>query len=246
VTTVSTPLCVLIVDDDNDIRELLVTYLSGQGISAREANCEVQLKTQLTKQHFDVILLDINLGAEDGFAIARRLRQHWHGGLLMVSGRGDMVDKVCGLELGADDYICKPFELRELLARVRSVSRRTSQTPAMIHSTADKHPNVYYAFDRYVLDIQARELQTNTGTPVSLTTGEFDLLCALLKNAGRVLSRDQLLMQTHRREAAPFDRTIDVQIGRLRKKLNDDRVSPKIIKAVRGAGYQLTATVVIS
>ena len=185
----------------------------------------------------DVVLLDVNLGMEDGFAIARRLRVDWSGGLLMVTGRGDTVDRVVGLEIGADDYVTKPFELRELLARVRSVGRRTvaqlEPSPAATDSSDSRR------FHGFMLDIERRRLTAANGAEIALTTGEFALLAALVEKPGHLLSRDDLLRRTHGRDAGPFDRTIDVQIGRLRKKLGDDGKDPRIIKSVRGAGYVL-------
>jgi two-component system, OmpR family, response regulator len=235
----------MIVDDDPDIRELLVTYLEGQGITAMQAEREAQMWERIDACAPDVILLDVNLGAEDGFAIARRLRQKWNGGLLMVTGRGDMVDRVVGLELGADDYVTKPFQLRELLARVRSVGRRIPpETPSSNLISGSLRPALLPAdpaactvFEQFSLFRNARELRDAMGNVVALTTGEFDLLCVLVDNAARVLSRDELLRHTHNRDAGPFDRTIDVQIGRLRKKLLDTGPTPRIVKSVRGAGY---------
>jgi len=239
----SSPLRVLVVDDDEDIRDLVSTYLGSQGIAVFEASSEAGLRLQIAEHSPEVILLDVNLGAEDGFAIARRLRADWHGGLLMVTGRGDMIDRVVGLEIGADDYVTKPFELRELLARIRSVGRRSAAgaspavTPASETNAADA-----IAFDNFVLDRQRRELRDRSGNPITLTTGEYELLLVLLEQAGHILSRDQLLQKTHHRDAGPFDRTIDVQIGRLRKKLGDNGKEPRLIKSVRGAGYMLATT----
>jgi two-component system, OmpR family, response regulator len=241
--TSSEPLSVLIVDDESEIRDLLVTYLQGQGICALEAESDATMRRQIDQHSPDVILLDVNLGAEDGFAIARKLRQSWHGGLLMVTGRGDTIDRVVGLELGADDYVTKPFELRELLARVRSVGRRVLGERAAPENPSEQVGDGVIVFDRFSLHRDARELHDATGNRVSLTTGEFDLLSVLLDHAGRVLSRDDLLRQTHNRDAAPFDRTIDVQVGRLRKKLGDTSDPPRIIKSIRGAGYVLSAPV---
>ncbi len=239
-----TPLRVLIVDDDDDIRDLVVTYLTTQGLQVFEARTETELRAAVSQHTPDVILLDVNLGAEDGFAIARRLRSDWHGGLVMVTGRGDTVDRVVGLEIGADDYVTKPFELRELLARIRSVGRRSgSPTPATIATPATGDGPSPFRFDEYSLDPQRRELRRSCGTLIALTTGEYHLLLALCEQAGRILSRDQLLQRTHHRDAGPFDRTIDVQIGRLRRKLGDDGKEPRVIKSVRGAGYVLACTV---
>ena len=238
----SSTLRVLVVDDDSDVRDLLATYLGSQGLLVFEAETEAALLASAAENKPDVILLDVNLGAEDGFAIARRLRSHWLGGLLMVTGRGDTIDRVVGLEIGADDYVTKPFELRELLARIRSVSRRllTANAAALTPSEA----TVTLCFDQFELNTARRELRATDGNVVALTTGEYELLRVLCERSGRVLSRDQILRLTHQRDASPFDRTIDVQMGRLRRKLGDDGSAPRIIKAVRGAGYMLAVAVI--
>ena len=187
----------------------------------------------------DVVLLDVNLGSEDGFSIARRLRLSWSGGLIMLTGRGDTIDRVVGLEIGADDYVANPFDLRELLARIRSVSRRSSQNKSTETTVAHRPStaNIHYYFDGFTLVLETRELRNVRGEIIALTTGEFNLLAALVEHSGRVQSRDALLQLTHNREAGPLDRTIDVQIGRLRKKLGDVTNPPKVIKSVRGLGY---------
>ncbi len=227
----------MIVDDEEDIRDLLSIYLGKQGIEVLEASSEAELRAIMIAQTPDVVLLDVNLGMEDGFAIARRLRTDWSGGLLMVTGRGDTVDRVVGLEIGADDYVTKPFDLRELLARVRSVGRRAIVQLEPSAVVADL-PNAF-VFHGFALDVGRRKLIDANGEEISFTSGEFALLVALVENPGRLLSRDDLLRRTHHRDAGPFDRTIDVQIGRLRRKLGDDGKDPRIIKSVRGAGYVL-------
>jgi two-component system OmpR family response regulator len=234
---------VIIVDDEEDIRDVLATYLSRQGLEVFTASTESELRSLVEAQFPDVVLLDVNLGAEDGFAIARRLRAHWVGGLLMVTGRGDTVDRVVGLEIGADDYVTKPFDLRELLARIRSVGRRavTQIDPsAGALDVANGKRNVR-RFHGFSLDVSGRTLADERGIEIALTTGEFALLTALVDKPGHLWSRDALLQVTHGRDAGPFDRTIDVQIGRLRKKLGDDGKDPRIIKSVRGAGYMLVS-----
>lgn len=225
----------MVVDDDDDIRDLVAGYFGSQGLLVFEATTEAQLLASVKQNTPDVILLDVNLGAEDGFAIARRLRGHWSGGLLMVTGRGDTIDRVVGLEIGADDYITKPFELREVLARIRSVSRRSLQRVAP--SAADSDQPSVLRFDQFVLDVGRRELRQLDGAVISLTAGEYELLLMLCQQSGRILSRDQILQRTHHRDAGPFDRTIDVQVGRLRRKIKDDGKDARIIKSVRGAGY---------
>jgi two-component system, OmpR family, response regulator len=174
------------------------------------------------------------------------LRERWRCGLVIVTGRGDAIDKVVGLEIGADDYVTKPFDLRELLARIKAVLRRLVPAEPLPPPPAPPAPAAAapapaersrLRFAGWELDTAARRLVDETGTEVVLTTGEFELLQVLARHAGRVLSRDFLLEQTRGREAAPFDRTIDVLVGRLRKKLGDSADEPQLIKSVRGAGY---------
>ena len=174
-------------------------------------------------------------------------------GLVIVTGRGDAVDKVVGLEIGADDYITKPFDLRELLARVKAVLRRTARSTADISPSSGRHDappagaakpaREQWRFAGYTLDAAARRLNNVDGNEVALTTGEFELLMVFVQHPARVLSRDFLLEQSRGRDAAPFDRTIDVQIGRLRKKLEHNAQDPQILKSVRGAGYIMAAAV---
>jgi two-component system OmpR family response regulator len=200
----------------------------------------------------DLVLLDLGLPGEDGFAIARQLREHWRCGLVIVTGRSDAIDKVVGLEVGADDYVTKPFDLRELLARIKAVMRRIAPAQSS-ESQADKpatssaaQPDAGHeclTFGGWQLDLSARRLTDIQGQEVVLTAGEFGLLQTFAEHPGRVLSRDFLLSQTRGREAGPFDRTIDVQVGRLRKKLELQPEAPQIIKSVRSAGYLFTPTV---
>ncbi len=192
-----------------------------------------------------LVLLDLGLPGEDGFTIARQLREHWHSGLVIVTGRGDAVDKVVGLEVGADDYVTKPFDLRELLARIKAVLRRVAAPAPAVTPAAPAAARGRLRFAGWLLDVDARRLSNTEGRDVALTSGEFDLLSTFAQHPGRVLSRDFLLESTRGREAAPFDRTIDVQVGRLRRKLEPDAVEPQIIKSVRGAGYILVPAVVV-
>ncbi len=234
---------IAVLDDEADITQLLATYLHGHGYRVSQLHQGHALMQLMPVDPPALVLLDLGLPGEDGFAIARQLREHWRCGLVIVTGRGDSVDKVVGLEVGADDYVTKPFDLRELLARIKAVLRRTfpaepSAAPAVASQRSGKH-----RFAGWELDTGARRLADARGAEVALTSGEFDLLVAFVRHAGRVLSRDFLLEQTRGRAAAPFDRTIDVQVGRLRKKLEDDSESPRIIKSVRGAGYILVPPV---
>ena len=186
----------------------------------------------------DLILLDLGLPGEDGFDLTRYLRQHWHGPIIIVTGRGESVDRVVGLELGADDYVTKPFDLRELLARVRTVLRRTSE-----RSSSSAANGSTLLFSGFRLDPGSHSLIDPHGKLVDLTTGEFALLKILLEHPNRVLSRDDLMTGLHGRDAGPFDRAIDVQISRLRRKIEIDPARPEIIKSVRGAGYLFAAQV---
>jgi two-component system OmpR family response regulator len=235
---------IAILDDEVEITQLLAGYLQGHGYRITQLHDGRALAALMPADPPALVLLDLGLPGEDGFSIARQLREHWRCGLVIITGRGDAVDKVVGLEMGADDYVTKPFDLRELAARIKAVRRRLApaepNAPALVSGPG---PANVLQFAGWQLDLDARQLLDPQGSDVVLTTGEFDLLCAFARQPGRVLSRDQLLEQTHRREAGPFDRTVDVQVGRLRKKLGDDADNPKIIKSVRGAGYILVAPV---
>lgn len=235
---------IAVLDDEVDITLLLAGYLQQQGFRVSQVHRGAELLALMASDTPALVLLDLGLPGEDGFSIARQLREHWRCGLIIVTGRGDAIDKIVGLEVGADDYVTKPFDLRELLARIKAVMRRTgpgesaAAMPIAASATATAAPaGEALEFDGWTLDLAARSLTDPQGADVALTGGEFDLLCAFAKHPGRVLSRDFLLEQTRGREAGPFDRTIDVQVGRLRKKLEVDAENPQRIKSVRGAGY---------
>jgi two-component system OmpR family response regulator len=227
-----------VVDDEPDITRLLATYLQGHGFRVTQLHAGDALYALMAADPPALVLLDLGLGHEDGLVIARRLREHWRCGLVIVTGRGDAVDRVVGLEVGADDYVTKPFDLRELLARIKAVLRRLEPAPA---APAAPPAREALRFAGWTLDVAARRLHAPGGDEVALTSGEFDLLCTFARHAGRVLSRDFLLEHTRGREAAPFDRTIDVQVGRLRRKIEADPENPRLLKSVRGAGYVLVA-----
>lgn len=242
---VNSPLHIAVLDDEADITRLLAGYLQNHGFRVTQLHDGRALMALMANDLPALVLLDLGLPGEDGFVIARQLREHWRCGLVIVTGRGDAVDKVVGLEVGADDYVTKPFDLRELLARIKAVLRRLNPepvppVPAVAPAAAARSR---YRFAGWELDTAARRLGHPEQPEVVLTTGEFDLLCAFVQHAGRVLSRDFLLEQTRGREAGPFDRTIDVQVGRLRKKLEVNAEQPQIIKSVRGAGYILVPPV---
>ena len=251
-----TPTHIAVVDDETAITELLANYLASHGFRATQLHSGRALMETMASDPPALVLLDLGLPGEDGFAIARQLREHWRCGLVIITGRGDAVDKVVGLEVGADDYVTKPFDLRELVARIKAVLRRI--TPAQPAEAATERPSAAAApphddtgrecltFDGWRLDLAARRLTDAQGAEVVLTAGEFDLLQTFAQHPGRVLSRDFLLSQTRGREAGPFDRTIDVQVGRLRKKLEPEAETPQIIKSVRSAGYLFTPTVASS
>jgi two-component system OmpR family response regulator len=239
---------IAVLDDEVDITQLLAGYLQSHGFRVTQLHNGASLMALMGTDPADLVLLDLGLPGEDGFSIARRMRENWRCGLVIVTGRGDAVDKVVGLEVGADDYVTKPFDLRELVARVKAVLRRlapsdTADAPLPASAPAAPTASDKLRFAGWQLDVAARSLASPQGQNVALTGGEFDLLCAFARHPGRVLSRDFLLEQTRGREAAPFDRTIDVQVGRLRKKIETDADDPQIIKSVRGAGYILVPPV---
>jgi two-component system OmpR family response regulator len=231
---------IAVVDDEADITRLLQGYLEGHGYRITALHDGRSLLSLMARDPPALVLLDLGLPGEDGFSIARQLREHWRCGLIIVSGRGDAVDKIVGLEVGADDYVTKPFDLRELLARIKAVLRRVDPGEP---GAAGGALRSRLRFAGWQLDTGARRLTGPQGQDVALTSGEFDLLCAFAQHPGRVLSRDFLLERTRGREAAPFDRTVDVQVGRLRRKLEADAEDPQIIKSVRGAGYILVPPV---
>jgi two-component system OmpR family response regulator len=197
------------------------------------------MRRVLAQTAVDLVILDLMLPGEDGLTLARALREESNVGIIILTGRGETVDRIIGLEMGADDYLPKPFHLRELLARVKSVLRRVQARVG----ERNPSPRVRARFAGWHLDLSSRELYSPSGEEVRLTTGEFDLLAAFVNNANQVLSRDRLLDLARKREAGPFDRTIDVQVGRLRRKLEDDPQRPSMIKTVRGTGYIFTPTV---
>ncbi|HTS21680.1 MAG TPA: response regulator [Casimicrobiaceae bacterium] len=231
---------VLVVDDEPAITEVLRRYLSTQGYRVSLAESGAAMRRIMAGASVDLVLLDLGLPGEDGLTLMRALREHSPVAIIVVTGRGEPVDRIVGLEVGADDYITKPFDLRELGARVRSVLRRTLEKKA---TSPQGSPVDVVRFAGWMLDLGSRRLESPCGEPVDLTTGEFELLAAFVKAPGRVVSRDELLEATRNREAGPFDRTIDVQVGRLRRKIEADPQRPEIIKSVRAAGYLFTPRV---
>ncbi|MDO8299527.1 response regulator [Lacisediminimonas sp.] len=231
---------ILVVDDDREIRTLLGDYLDTNGYRALLAADGIEMNRAIDTQHVDLVVLDLNLPGEDGLSLCRRLRSASDLAVIMLTARDQPLDRILGLEMGADDYLPKPFEPRELLARIRSVLRRT-QGPGNRNDAPSAQQSLL--FNGWALDLVARHLQTPQGTIVMLSGAEFRLLKVLLERPNRVLTRDQLLNLTQGRDADPFDRSIDIQVSRLRQKLGDDARSPAIIKTVRNGGYVLAANV---
>ena len=230
----------LIVDDDPSVRSMLREYLGTHGYEVDEAGGGTQMRECLERALPDVVLLDIRLPGEDGLSLARYLRERYDLAIIMVTASGDVIDRVVGLELGADDYVAKPFDPRELLARVKSVLRRLQVRPAAAEAATAPAPArpARQRFGRCEIDVEARRLFGADGAEVAMTAMEFDLLRVFLANPNRVLSRDQLLVHTRNREWEPFDRSIDIRIGRLRRKVEPDPTGePRCIRTVRNAGY---------
>jgi two-component system OmpR family response regulator len=221
---------VLVVDDDPAVRQMLTDYLSAHGYEVREAASGTAMRAELERALPAVVLLDIGLPGEDGLTLARYLRERHDVGIIMVTGAGDVVDRVAGLEVGADDYIAKPFDPRELRARLKSVLRR-------LEKKQSARPQGRVSIGKCLLDLKSRELTDAKGREIAITAMEFDLLKALINHPNQVLSRDRLLTLTRNRDWEPFDRSIDIRITRLRRKVEEDPARPRAIKTVRGAGY---------
>jgi len=230
---------ILIVDDDAEIRSLLGSYLGRHRYHVESAADGVAMRRALARGHFDLVVLDIMMPGEDGLALCRDLRTRSNLPVILLTALAEETDRVIGLELGADDYLTKPFGTRELLARIRAVLRRAPAT-LPVHAN---DPSECLAFDGWHLLPGRRELRDPDGVLISLTAGEFDLLLALVRSPGRVLSRDELLDLTKGRAAGPFDRSVDVQLSRLRHKIEVDPKAPTLIRTVRGGGYLLAAAV---
>jgi two-component system, OmpR family, response regulator len=230
---------ILLVDDDMDLRDLVTTYLRREGFATDEAATGAAALKRFADADIDLVLLDVRLPDADGFDLLRNLRDRGRTPVIMLTGTDTPLDRVVGLELGADDYIGKPFELRELKARIRSVLRRTHQL-----GDADPQATVeILTFLSFTLDLTHRRLLDGAAAEVDLTGGEFDLLRALAEHPRRPLARDQLLDLTRARDWTPFDRSIDVLIGRLRRKLDARSGETEVIKTVRNVGYMLAAEV---
>ncbi|WP_160003226.1 response regulator [Rhizobium sp. 18055] len=228
---------ILVVDDDVRIQRMLVQYLGDQGFDVDAVSSSSQMRAKMAGARFDVILLDLVLpGDSDGLQLAREIRACADVPIIMLSGHDDVMDRVVGLEMGADDYIGKPFHLREVLARVRTVLRRRSHSGEVARTEGS-----VLRFDGWQVDVERRAVTNPKGGEVALSTGEFDMLHVFVTHAGRVLTRDMLMDLTHKRTRDGFDRTIDALIVRLRRKIELDPANPNLIKSVRGVGYLFTA-----
>lgn len=224
---------ILVVDDAPEIQKLVSLTLGNYGFDVEVASDGAEMLTAMKRRDYDLVVLDLVLPGEDGFSLCRKLRAQSNIPIVMLTGRADDTDRIVGLEMGADDYVVKPFNPRELLARVRAVLRRSQERPV-----AGAAPDAdVLCFEGWKLDLVRRKLHSPENKEVELTAAEFDLLAVFAKSAKRVLSRDQLLDMAKGRNATPFDRAIDVQLSRLRRKLEKDPRNPALIKTVRGAGY---------
>lgn len=234
---------ILIVDDDPEIRSLLKSYLQKNGYRVSTSADGQEMWSVLKRQHINLIVLDLMLPGADGMELCRDLRATKSSmakiPIIMLTARGDEMDRILGLEMGADDYMAKPFSARELLARIKVVLRRVQELPPdALTDSSEK-----LSFNRWLLDTKTQLLTSPDNIVVPLSSAEYRLLMVFLTHPNRVLSRDQLLELTQGRESTPFDRSIDVLVGRLRKRLQDDGKPPQLIKTVRGLGYQLNCKV---
>ena len=230
----------LVVDDTRDVRDALRQYLVKHGYRVTTAESAAAARIEIATQAIELVILDIMMPREDGLVLCRELRAKGGLPIILLTALADETDRIVGLEMGADDYVTKPFAPRELLARIKAVLRRATSLP---HQPGALAPLSRLGFGRWIFDPAARELIDDTGTVVPLSTGEHLMLTALLRHPGMVLNRDQLLDLTRGRDAGPFDRSVDNQISRLRKKLERDPRNPELIKTHRGGGYSFTGRV---
>lgn len=235
--------CILVADDDPKIRRILTNLMEGEGARVVQAEDAQGVHALMASEKIDLITLDLQLGTDNGFDIARDIRKTDNVPIIMVTGKDDIFDRVIGLELGADDYISKPFHLREVLARIRTVLRRSS----LLKETADPPANLpsktCISFDGMTANFDRYSLTGRDGLPCELTSQDFKLLRVFLEHPQRVMSRDQLMDLVSDGRAESFDRAIDNQIARLRRKIERDPAQPQIIKTVRGAGYVLATDI---
>jgi len=240
VTTMTTTTHVLAVDDDPSVRQMIADYLTDNDVRVTTLASGRDIDEVMGREAIDLVILDLRLPGEDGMQIARKLREESDLPIIMLTGRKDEADRVMGLELGADDYLTKPFSPRELLARIRALLRRSRSRETVADGLAKIRA---YRFSGWELNVRLRRLTAADGEIVALTNSEFNLLAAFLAAPQRVLSRDQLLNFSRLHDDEVYDRAIDVQVGRLRKKLEPDAARPQLIRTERGAGYVFTAPV---
>ncbi|KHL24946.1 chemotaxis protein CheY [Croceibacterium mercuriale] len=231
------PIRLLLVDDEATLREPLADYLVRQGFAVREAPDAARARSLLIEERPDLVLLDIMMPGEDGLSLCRHLVETRELPVILLTARGEATDRIIGLEIGADDYVVKPFEPRELVARIRSVLRRATRTPVVAEEDA------LYEFDKWQLDPLKRRLTDPEGTVVPISSAEFRLLVAFLSHPRQVLDRDRLLDMVQGREAHLFDRAVDNQVSRLRRKVEVDSRDPRLIQTVWGGGYRFAADV---
>jgi len=224
--------CILVVDDEPELREMLLEYLTGKGYDVVAAAHSAAAREALKSRTVQLAILDIQMPGEDGLSLARHLREHYDIAVIMLTAANDVVDRVIGLEVGADDYLAKPFDPRELLARMRSLLRRFAAEPVEAPTNDSQ-----IRFGTCRLDLEARSLYAADGGSIPITAQEFLLLKMFAQHPNRVLSRDEIMNLTNSRDADPFDRSIDIRIARLRRKIERTPDKPEIIKTIRGAGY---------
>ena len=233
----TSPQTLLLVDDEATLREPLAAYLARQGFVVHEAESAAKARAVLAEMRPDLVLLDIMMPGEDGLSLCRHLIETRNVPVIFLTARGEATDRIVGLEIGADDYVVKPFEPREQVARIRSVLRRAARDGTAVE------PDLHYAFEGWLLDPLKRKLTDPEGTVVPISSAEFRLLVAFLDHSRQVLDRDRLLDMVQGREAHLFDRAVDNQVSRLRRKVETDSRDPKLIQTVWGGGYRLAAEV---
>jgi len=231
---------ILVVDDDKDVRDTIRDYFEFCGFDVSVAGDGDGMRNILASRPIEIVLMDLNLPGEDGLALTRELRASRPVGVIMLTAAGQTIDRIIGLEMGADDYVPKPFDPRELLARVKSVLRRLRERPREVPTSGEEKPEVV-RMGSCTLDLAAHRLYDASGGEIPLTSMEFDLLQAFARHPDRVLSRERLLELAHNRDGDVFDRSIDLRIARIRKKIEQDATKPQVLKTVRGAGYMFSS-----
>jgi len=231
----------IVVDDEPELRKILSDYLARHGFAVRAVAGAAELDACLAAEEADLLILDVAMPGEDGLSIARRIRSRSSVPILMLTAAADIVDRVVGLEVGADDYVTKPFDLRELRARVRALLRRSEILSSRASLPSEANTAMLIQFGSVMLDLDGHQLLQADGEVTALTSMEFDLLNAFARNPNRVLTRDRLLDLAHHRGSEPFDRSIDIRIARLRRKIEPDPSKPQVIKTIHGSGYMFVS-----